>query len=244
MIRTLGVDLAAAASNTAACVLEWDDGRARIASIVAGGVADDDVVRLAKTAHVTAIDAPFGWPEPFTTAVAGYASGRPWPSVRPEGLWLRRTDQRAVSVAGGRAPLSVSSDRIARPAERAARLLTLLGSNGRAAARDGSDNVIEVYPAGALRCWGISSAGYKRPDGVAARAQIIDVMADRLRLSMQTSDRVLLGATDHATDALVASVVAFAYARGFVIGPSPEDKVLAAREGWLYLPSVELRDLT
>ena len=44
-------------------------------------------------------------------------------------------------AAGGRPPLSVSSDRIARPAVRAAMLLSRLGPAGRSAARDGTDGI-------------------------------------------------------------------------------------------------------
>jgi predicted nuclease with RNAse H fold len=243
VIRTLGVDLAAATTNTAACLLEWDDGPARIAHLATGDVTDQAIVQLAQEASVTGIDAPFGWPQPFVDAVAGYAAGRPWPRVRPEGLWLRRTDERALAVSGGRAPLSVSSDRIARPAERAARLLTLLGSSEHAAARDGSDGVIEVYPAGALRCWGVESAGYKRPDGLAPRQNIVDLVAPQVGLVLMPSERALLCATDHAIDALVASLVARAFAHGRVVRPTTEETALAAAEGWLFLPSGRLADL-
>jgi predicted nuclease with RNAse H fold len=244
-MRTLGVDLASAATNTAACVLDWDRSRPRLLSMIGRDVDDTTIVELARGANVTGIDAPFGWPRPFVDAIAAYAAGTRWPRQKPEGLWLRRTDERAIAVAGGRAPLSVSSDRIARPAERAARLLTLLGSDDQAVARDGSDGVIEVYPAGALRCWGIRSDGYKRSDGAgaAARRLIFDTILDELTIETAASDREALVATDHAIDALVASLVARAFEIGAIVRPRDEDRSIAAVEGWLFLPTGRIRDL-
>lgn len=242
-MRTLGVDLASATTNTAACVLDWENGPPRLVTLLGRGVDDINIVELAKSADVTGIDAPFGWPRPFVDAIAAYTAGTPWPHQKPEGLWLRRTDERAMVIAGGRAPLSVSSDRIARPAERAARLLTLLGSDERAVARDGSDGIIEVYPAGALRCWGIPSDGYKRPNGVAARERILDTIVDALPIVSSAADRSALIGTDHAIDALVASLVARAFALGGVVRPSQDEGPIAAVEGWLYLPCGELRSL-
>lgn len=91
-------------TNTAACIVEWEGGLPRIALLVGRDVNDDEIARLADDVDVTGIDAPFGWPRPFANAIAAYASGQPWPRVRPEGLWLRATDERAMAVAGGRQP--------------------------------------------------------------------------------------------------------------------------------------------
>jgi len=194
--------------------------------------------------NVTGIDAPFGWPRRFAQTIAAYAAGAPWPRQRPEGLWLCVTDQRAQQIAGGRASLSVSSDRIARPAERAARLLTLLGRSEVAAARDGSDGVIEVYPAGALRCWGIPTKGYKRPGGAVARDHIVIAIETGLSLELSAAIRSTLVATDHALDALVAALVARGFQVERVIGPSSdEERAAAAIEGWLFLPLGQLAEL-
>jgi hypothetical protein len=241
--RTLGVDLASANANTAACIIEWDEGPPRVSHLLAREVAGATIVRLATEVEVSGIDSPFGWPRPFAGAIAAYASGAPWPRTRPEGLWLRRTDSRATEVMGGRAPLSVSSDRIARPAERAARLLTLLGTQGRAARRDGSDNVIEVYPAGALRCWKVPTDRYKRPDAVAGRTAIIDSLSTDLMLDLPPETRDALTYTEHATDAFVAALVARAFARGLVVPMTQEERAIALVEGWLYLPTGDVRDL-
>jgi hypothetical protein len=150
---------------------------------------------------------------------------------------------RAQTITGGRAPLSVSSDRIARPAERAARLLTLLGTHGEGARRDGKDGVVEVYPAGALRCWGIPVEGYKRPAATQAREAIVEAVSDAVNLRLRSEDRAALSLTDHATDALVAAVVARAFQQGRVLAPTEGERAAAAIEGWLYLPTGSLDDL-
>ena len=243
MIRTLGIDLASTDANTAACVVEWDDSQPRLTALLPSGVSDDDIEDFAKTADVTAIDAPFGWPRPFAEALTSYDAGASWPAERTDALWFRTTDMHAKEVTQGRPPLSVSSDRIARPAVRAARLLTRLGPEGRPAARDGSDNVIEVYPAGAMRCWGLDTKGYKRPHGVAAREQLAAHIVEALGLSVGQDERTELSRTDHAVDALVASIVGRAFAMGLVLLPPPGSLSLVRAEGWLYLPTGQLGDL-
>ena len=87
---------------------------------------------------MVAIDAPFGWPVPFVEAVERHRAGLPFGDAPSRSLRLRTTEQ---SIEG-RPPLSVSSDRIATVAFRAARLLDALGG----VRRDGQDRVIEVYP--------------------------------------------------------------------------------------------------
>lgn len=119
---TLGIDLAAQPASTAACVLAWEAGTVAIVNLGVG-VTDADIERLARDAEVTAIDAPFGWPVDFTTAVAGYAAGGPWRSAASDRLQLRETDRRVRAITLRR-PLSVSADKIAVPAMRAAGLLT------------------------------------------------------------------------------------------------------------------------
>lgn len=239
----MGIDLASSPTTTAACVVAWGGGTPRILDLRPGGVDDDAIAALASGADATGIDSPFGWPLPFSEALAAYAAGGPWPGDRHARLWLRATDLHAQVVAGGRPPLSVSSDRIARPAVRAALLLSRLGPRGAPAARDGSDGVVEVYPAGALRCWGLATDGYKRPDAAALRGSIADAVVAGAGIALEPGQRALLAATDHALDALVAALVARAHVRGLVRRPSGEDAALAAVEGWLFLPTGRLGDL-
>ena len=220
-VHTLGVDLAAGDENTALCLVEWGRGAPRVERLIPRGGSDGLIVELAADADVVAIDAPFGWPTPFVDEIASYQTGAEWPRQRPNDLWFRRTDVRVQGKTGGRWPLSVSSDRIARPAERAARLLTLLGTSGRAAARDGSDAVIEVYPAGALRSWDIRADGYKSSDAREVRERIRDQLVGAVGLDVGEDGRAELAAADHPLDALIASLVARAYGLGRSSSPDP-----------------------
>jgi hypothetical protein len=67
---TIGIDLSAQAKKTAACVIKWEDPSARIAHIALG--ADNQLLVELIAAHApdkVAIDAPFGWPAPFISAL-------------------------------------------------------------------------------------------------------------------------------------------------------------------------------
>ncbi len=242
-VRTLGVDLAAGDENTALCLVAWAPGTARIERLTARRGSDNLIVELAQDADVVVIDAPFGWPIPFVDVVASYRAGAAWPRQRPDDLWLRRTDVRVQSITGGRWPLSVSSDRIARPAERAARLLTLLGTAERATARDGSDAVIEVYPAGALRSWGITANGYKTAGARDVRERIRDQLLSTVGLDVGEGARAELAAADHPLDALIASLVGRAFGLGRTTLPGDDDLDAARREGWIHLPTIGLARL-
>jgi len=240
---TLGIDLASADATTAACSIEWTGDAARIVELRPTGVQDKDIVQLAAKADVTGIDAPFGWPLPFSESLTAYASGAPWPKAKDDALWFRATDTHATTKSGGRPPLSVSSDRIARPAVRAALLLTLLGKKGKAVARDGADRVIEVYPAGAMRCWHLGMHGYKRPNATDVRQVLATELLDGTGVTATNEQRKALAATDHALDAFVAALVARAFGIGKVLPPPADLAEIARVEGWLFLPSGSLGDL-
>ena len=243
MTITLGIDLASADATTAACSIEWTGEAARIVELRPTGVQDKDIVQLAAKADVTGIDAPFGWPLPFAESLTAYTRGEPWPKAKDDALWFRATDAHATTKSGGRPPLSVSSDRIARPAVRAALLLTLLGRKGKAVARDGTDRIIEVYPAGAMRSWHLSMHGYKRPNATDVRTALATELLDGARITASNEQRRDLAATDHALDAFVAALVARAFAIGRVLPPPADLADIARVEGWLYLPAGSLADL-
>ncbi len=90
-----------------------------------------------------------------------------------------------------------------------------------------------MYPAAALRCWGLSPAGYKEPDGGDRRRELLTQLGnhprDWLRLSLEA--RKVCEASGYAFDALVAALVARAAALG-LCEPVPEDTAaLAESEG-------------
>jgi predicted nuclease with RNAse H fold len=232
MPRFLGIDLASIPKRTAACLLEWDAVVGRIIEL-RQPVDDDAVLELAEGAELVAIDAPFGWPAPFVEAVSGHATGDAWPTTSTRELAYRRTDKH-VAAAVGWWPLSVSTDRIGIVAFRAARLHALLRPGS--TARDGSDGVVEVYPAAALHRWSLPHRSYKRPEGAAERSRIVAALPVAATLDLNGYEEAL-AASDDQLDAVVAALAAVAKHVG-AVDPIPAELADAARvEGWIWLPS-------
>ncbi len=205
-MRTLGVDLAARPPGTAACLVEWSPGPALLLA-EPGPVDDGRIEELAGQADKVGIDVPFGWPDAFVRELSSYQRGRRWQREYGAELRLRVTD-RFVKEATGKTPFSVSADRIATCAMRAARLLSELDPE---LDRTGSGRFVEVYPAAALRVWDVS------------RLKI----AARLDLQTESPD---------LHDAAIAALVARAAALG-LCHPVPDHvREVAAREGWIALP--------
>jgi predicted nuclease with RNAse H fold len=225
-VRSLGIDLASQPKSTGACLVEWRDGQA-VAQLAPGLLDDSSLAGWASNADVVAIDAPLGWPEEFVAAVTAHHRGEPWPASDLLTLRYRLTDRTVASMTGVR-PLSVSSDLIGVCAFRAARLRSLFPA-------------VEVYPAGALRVWGLPATGYKGVRGAPVRREIV---AGLLRRCPWLSvDEVGLIRRDHDLDALLCALLARAAATGRS-HPPPEDAAeIAAREGWIHLPSCRLEDL-
>jgi hypothetical protein len=209
--------------------------------------ADDAMLQaVIAEAHTVGIDVPFGWPDAFVNAIAEYGRNGFWPPTvttdskeAPRRLQYRETD-RFVWKETGRPPLSVSSDRIAVPAMRAAALFTKLAKKGEAVARDGSGKVIEVYPAAAIRrWWGVPYAqrykGKKNRDG---RCALLDKIQNEtngwLQLGNGISDQCQ--DSDDALDALVAGLVGRAAAIGQCEQIPDNHREKARREGWIALP--------
>jgi hypothetical protein len=232
-VRILGIDLASDPKRTAACSVDWDGTVAAVREL-REPVDDETAVALASAANLVAIDAPLGWPVAFGDAIAKHQRRETWPASSVRELSYRRTDLYVQDLVG-LWPLSVSTDRIGIVAFRAARLLTLLRP-GATAARDGSSGILEVYPAAALRRWGLSFRGYKGADGMAVRRSIVDGLTAIAPITFD-GFRTAVVASDNALDALVAALVGVAKHENLV-EPLPEDMAEAAAiEGWIWLPS-------
>jgi predicted nuclease with RNAse H fold len=251
-MRTLGIDLAAQAKRTAVCVIEWDDGTPKVSRPVLGRT-DVDLLALMSEVDAVGIDAPFGWPEPFTKQLGAYAASGAWPA--PENtreLLYRATDaavrghfiERQPSLKLN--PLSVSSDRIAVCAWRCAGLLHE-HARGRAFDRIGEQNsVFEVYPAASLASWGLDYKGYK--PGNAEKSQRAKEMRDRIAGELPWVDEDLRAhfvESDDKLDAFVASLTARAAWKGRTVRPeNGKQHDLAAIEGWIHIPEADsLRNL-
>jgi predicted RNase H-like nuclease len=241
-VITLGIDLASRPERTAACAIEWTQGRARVVDLACN---QDDETLLARIAGAdkAGLDVPFGWPETFVERVARFHAGGEWEEATVAALRFRETD-RVVAARTGRWPLSVSSDLIGVPAFRAARLLSRLADAGHSVDRRGGGRLVEVYPAAALRLWGFAATGYKRREGRAGLAALLGELGRRTHgwLDLNTAASRLCGTSDDALDALVAALVARAAALGLCEPPPPEHVARAAREGWVALPAVDALD--
>lgn len=250
-MRLLGVDLAAQPATTAAVVIEPAD-TARWTARVAAAEPDDEVlVDLGAACDRVGVDAPLGWPTPFVEAVVAHLHHEPWPGTqdrRP--LTHRRTDDVVVEQGWGR-PMSASADRLGSVAMRAALLQREWAARwGAAAPRDGTGRLAEVYPAAALRVWGIEAKGYKGSGASAAqapqvRAAVLDVLDARCGHWLDLSAvRDAAVASDHVLDALLAALVMVAVSAGATLVPrdGPERRAALA-EGWIHVPTVELEAL-
>lgn len=244
---TVGVDLAASPAKTAVATVEWGDGgRARLLT-VQERAEDEVIVEAVRSAVKTGIDCPLGWPAPFVDFLHRHERG----SVAPHefrstelrrSIAYRRTD--LVLNRAGYRPLSVSADRIAHAAMRAAGLLAALAQDGHDVDRAGRGAVVEVYPAGALHRWGLAWRVYKGRSHTDRRHQLVQALvhaAPWLAMSADQVDR--LRHSDDAFDAVIAALVARAAAIGAVGQPGPGDEESAAREGWIAMPTTPLSGL-
>jgi len=235
---TLGIDLAAQPENTAACRVEWEGRSPTVATITLGeGCQDEPLIAMieevVRRGGTVGIDAPFGWPDAFVDQLVEYREHGRWSTGKPrEGLCWRATD--ALLKAEKIHPLSVSTDRIGVVAMRCAHLLTLLAGVGIGRDPLGRE-VVEVYPGGALRRWGLDPSGYKQ------RAEAREALMHHWPLATIVADiglREKVVATDHAFDALVSAVVARDVALGRAEAPKPPaDLARLRREGWIWMPA-------
>jgi predicted nuclease with RNAse H fold len=245
-MRSLGIDLAAEPPDTAACEITWlaDSARGRLYT---DRLDDDRLLALIESADKVGIDCPFGWPQPFVDAVASHANAAGWPGRGQLGMSHRRslryrlTDE-VVHQQVGIWPLSVSTDRIGVTAMRCAALLDALAAAGHPVDRVGGGRVVEVYPAAALKHWGLPHNRYKKKEGAIVRGQALDkllVTLSALILDEDALDRCRH--SDDAFDALVCALVARAAALGLTTLPGPGNQTERARvEGWIHLPTSDL----
>jgi predicted nuclease with RNAse H fold len=244
---TVGVDLAAEPANTAVARISWTGGHADVQRLVIG--ADDTVLaEEIAVASKAGIDCPLGWPRRFVEFVVQHqadafvapvdVAGRDWRRL----LANRETDLVTRDVVG-LVPLSVAADRIGLAAMRCAGLLARLAAEGRPVDRSGAGAVVEVYPAAALKRWGLPFRGYKGAANAGVRHELIDRLAATAPWLRLDGCVEICRRSDHALDAVVAALNARAAAVGRATGPSVEQAAAARTEGWIALPTGTLDDL-
>lgn len=240
---TAGVDLATQPKKTGMAVLRWSVGKA-VAESVTVGARDDDILEVCVSADRVGIDAPFGWPESFVSFLTEHRRAAQMPFVYAEAspaLAFRETDRFIVRTFGVR-PLSVSTDRIGLTAMRASLIQSRLREAGHPVARDGGGSVVEVYPAVALKQWGLAAGPYKGAHQAQLSALVDRLLAAAPWLELgEYAD--LCRSSDDAFDAVVSAFVARAHALGQWHQPSADACQLAAVEGWIIVPDGSLAEL-
>lgn len=233
-MRTIGVDVSSQPRGTVSCEIDWGGASARIDSVERA--LDDARLETILSAGVDKIgvDVPLGWPESFVDAVVRHRDGKEFGEA-PIAKLARRATDLWVWENTGQLPLSVSTDRISYPAMRIARMLGRLPSLG--CDRSGAGKLVEVYPAAALRVWGLQHERYKRDKGREALAAILQELRARCPwLSAHRDVWVQLESDDHCFDSLISSLVARAHALARC-QPIPQQFVCAAEhEGWIAVP--------
>jgi predicted nuclease with RNAse H fold len=244
-VRTVGVDLATQPNKTAVATIDWTDGLARVTRLSTFG-SDAVILAALRSADAAGIDAPFGWPDEFADFISQHRDGTQPPVVGSQDDWRRRlayrlTD-RVIASEFGQHPLSVSTDRIGLTAMRASSLLAQLRDSGEPVDRSGASRIVEVYPAAALRAWGLRSASYK-----GANRSNLTTLVDELSTAAPWLTLGEFGAdcraSDDAFDAVIAALVARAHALGHWRQPAPDQLAQASREGWIVIPTVALAAL-
>lgn len=244
-MRTLGIDLSANPDKTGVCEIDLDRGTVQF---IPRPATDDRLLAAIGAADMTGIDIPLGWPDAFVTAVVAHHHRRPWPPAATappddrEPLRFRVTD--IETRAKGSRPLSVSSDRIGVAAMRGARLQHLLAEAGLPIDRSGTTGrIAEVYPAAALRHWGLTSSGYKGgPNALVCRTLAAELAA-RCGPITRSVASCLEGCDDDGLDALVCAVVAKAVLLGHTVRPIGDEMEAARREGWIHVPTVSIEEI-
>ncbi len=249
-MKFAGVDLAAEADRTGLAILNFGEGESLNAQMTIDELllgADDDAIRdTVVQAGRTGIDVPLGWPQKFVEFVSDHASGSLSAPVTTDrewrrGLALRETD-RSVQRCTGVWPLSVATERIAYAAMRWAGIEAHLRAEGVSVARDGSGVVYEVYPAAALKAWGLQHRGYKGQKNSELRHQLVDDLSAKFPNLEWNGHRDLCVADDNALDAVLAAIIALEASLGRC-EPAPADlKSSALREGWIWVPRIDRTD--
>jgi predicted nuclease with RNAse H fold len=244
-VRTVGVDLAAEPKKTAVAVIDWRNGQA-IVEHVAVGQIDAEIIDRVVAADKAGIDCPLGWPAPFVDFLIAQRDGKP---VAPNDIASRRvlayrTTDLVLKAETGVMPLSVAADLIGHTAMRAAGILSELAARGQPVDRSGAGVVIEVYPAAALRLWGLYRPRYKGPGSRAVRDELVAaVFAALPELQIDAADVARCRQSDDAFDAVLCALIARAAALGRTRLPDASQANAAAAEGWIAVPTCGLQDL-
>lgn len=239
-LLTAGIDLSADPKKTGVATLEWAGDSATVTSLAVGGHTDADLAELIQGVDKAGIDCPLGWPIAFVDYLIAHRDGGRDLVVPPtrHPLTNRATDLHLRAVVKLQ-PLSVSADRIGAAAMRCAAILSGLTRLDVEIDRTGrSGPVVEVYPAAALKLWGLPHQGYKGREAANARrrADLVRMAGDVLPWLHLGEYAELCEETDDAFDAVLCAAISGLVLRGQAEEIPVEHLEAAAIEGWIALP--------
>ena len=239
--RIIGVDLATNAKNVGLALCAITDGRPELLEVAIGKTwpaIDEQVASWTTAPTLLALDAPLGWPAPLGESLHDHRAGAAF-EHSPNAMFRRATDD-AIAERLGKRPLDVGSDRIARTAHTALSFLKRLRNNLDApiplAWKPGpihDVSAIEVYPAGTLAARNLPRSGYKGSanEAVARRRELTHAIAKQVAFSADAAKE--MARTDHALDAVLCVCAGLDFLAGNAV--PPEDRSLAAKEGWIWV---------
>lgn len=238
----MGVDLAAAAERTGVAVLVEDRALGTLRVDQARlGAGDDELLATIRSADRAGVDVPFGWPDTFVGFVAAHREGTLTPVDDTGADWRRSLALRVTDVAvrevTGLNPLSVSTDRIAYPAFRWANLAARLRAVDIPVGPDGGGLACEVYPAAALRVWGLPHRAYKTEARRAARTALVEALEELVPWLDLNGFRDACLRHDDVLDAVLSALVAREVHLDRTHQPPAERLASARREGWIHVPT-------
>jgi predicted nuclease with RNAse H fold len=239
-----GLDLAAEPKGSALAVIDWGSKKARLVSLELG-IVDDLAVRTALEAEKFGIDCALGWPIDFVSFLNDHQNLNSVKSPFDGGATLRRNlahreTDRTVREVTGKWPLSVSTDRLGMTAIRCAGLLSKMETHFQVD-RSGFGRVVEVYPGATLRGWFTATSGYRNSESI--RQALIEELGNRSPwLELSQFQELMIESCD-SFDAVFAALAARAAQLGASTAPSEAQLSIAAVEGWIHLPTIELESL-
>jgi hypothetical protein len=239
-----GLDLAAEPKGSALAVIDWGSKKARLVSLELG-VDDALAVRTALQVEKFAIDCALGWPVDFVAFLNNHQNlgSKKVPfegdSTLRRSLAHRETD-RMVREITGKWPLSVSTDRLGMTAIRCAGLISKMETHFQVD-RSGFGRVVEVYPGATLRGWFAVTSGYRNSESI--RETLLEELCLRAPwLDLNTFKQLMIESCD-SFDAVLAALAGRAAQLGASTAPSESQLPIAAVEGWIHLPTIELESL-
>jgi Protein of unknown function (DUF429) len=167
-------------------------------------------------------------------------------ALRAAALLARIDDAEARSARRPMRPLPSlrgEQEPLAAPLSPAAAGGAVAGGGRSVQPRDGSATVVEVYPAGSLKQWGLPYRGYKRAGNRAVLGGLVDALCAAAPWLDLDGYQDACRRSDHAFDAVVSALTARAAWQATTTRPPAGQAQAARAEGWIALPLRPLEDL-